>query len=281
MTFNYIPAEEIVNIVLLELSSYFDANMVDESLLYSEIASCLEFLGKKVLPVKDTALTISNYCVSVPNDFDSLLQAMICEVYTETRTNSSPSLSYEKHITDIPACSTSCDFCKDDCGNLYQIYMRFEDYEYTLKNLSQLVLSSTSESFDSDCVCPTSSDYDITIKNGKFFTQFKEGTLYIKYKSKIMTNDGILIPDVYEIKEWLKFHLHYVIFRKLIRNKDDNVANLYQESKQEASIWKEIVRSKLKQKDFTEYMNLKAFLQRQFNMMSNTNGHYNTLIKRK
>lgn len=275
---DYVPAQEIVDLVLLEMSSYFDANMIDESLLYSEIASCMQWMGAKVLPTKKTTIMIDNYTGNLPDDFKSLDMALACTAYEFKITNNNAIGSYERTIVEIPACKTACDYCRDECGNLYEINLQFEQHKYKVQDLYPLVVSTTSEGCDLDCMNPVSDFYDITILNNQMHTQFENGTVYIEYKSKLVTESEILVPDTYEVKEWLKFQLHYVIFRKLYRNGDANVERRYQESKQEADMWKGMVWTRWKQKGFDDFMKLRSFLIRDFKRMT-TNGIQNSLLR--
>ena len=276
---NYVIADEIIDQVRNELQGYFDSNMVDESLLYPEIRGCLEFLGTKVMPIKNMTFTVSNYCYTLPSDFHSLVLAMACTAYKVTVPDRVSNSSYEKTVTEIPSCTTPCEWCKDSNGNYYQVYQKFDTHSYVYRDIRNLRVNVESQGCDSDCINPTSRDkYDIEIKNGQLHTQFKEATIYMEYKSKLVSGEDLLVPDIYEVKEWIKFHLHYVLFRKLFKNADTDAQGRYQEAKQDANTWKEIARMKLKHHSYQEYMDLKAYLHREFNR--HNYGIPNTLLRK-
>lgn len=66
---NFIPAQDVINEVRNELRSYFERGVVDDSLLYPVIRSCLSKMGLTVHPSSNIVIPINNYKGCLPDDF--------------------------------------------------------------------------------------------------------------------------------------------------------------------------------------------------------------------
>lgn len=215
----YITGQELISQIRLELRSFDESGKIVESIIYSELDRILNAMGIKILPVHSTVLSVSNYKVALPKDFNSLLSAYVCsDVVTEYVDPAWE--SYEKVIEDIPMCKTRCDYCWNENNDLFEVYMRTKTHKWTVKQTQVLTIDSSSESCN-ECINPKSrSKYDITIKNKELHTQFNNAKVFIEYRASVSSGDDLLVPDAPQILNYLKNYLKVYILKDIFLNYD-------------------------------------------------------------
>lgn len=234
----YIEAQELVKEVKNELSPWFEKGALDESYLYPAIRSCLGKMGLRILPVKKDVVKVDNYQAELPCDFYKLATAIGCGM-EQWKDFDYLTTNLEEHIvTELQTCKTACDYCSDDCGNLYGIKQYFNSYAVEFTDLFPLSVSNDARPYCiSDCFKFQGAKDEITIKNGKIYTNFKVGSIYLEYLTNVEADSGdLLIPDNETIKDWIKDEMFFVCFRKLYRNQDGDVERRYQDAKQQVAI---------------------------------------------
>ena len=264
---NYIKADEIINEVRLNLKSYFESAIVDESILYPEILNCLGELGVKFLPKKTMVFQLISKETKLPSDFHSLIFAAACEWKTQKLYKPPVAITYEKRICELPICHTECDYCHDQFGR-YQIIQKIDQSVIKYRLEKQLTLDSKSKQCDS-CFNPKhKSQWDISIDNNILTTQRDEGTLYMEYRTKLEEDGEILIPDFTRIRNWIKWHLIHHVLQLVWYNMDGDTFQRYQDSKKELHIAHENAKAFYKAYSFQEFNDLKQLLRKEFNNFS-------------
>jgi hypothetical protein len=231
---NFIDAEEIINIVKNNLNTYFESNLIDDSILYPRLEICLGELGVRAYQKTSVTLDVKNGKAKLPDDFHSLLYAFSCSSYKVKEPKIQGIIGYEHRICDIPKCKTACDYCHDDNG-MYQIMQRFEDTYVWHKDAKCLTVT---EMVDNDCnnERPRLKKDETAINDGYIYTAFDTGTVYIEYRK---TSATLMVPDYPEIRDWLISEMTTMTFQRIWYNRDDdNVIQRYQESKAETAIKK-------------------------------------------
>jgi len=264
---NYIKADEIINEVRLNLKSYFESAIVDESILYPEILNCLGELGVKFLPKKTMVFQLISKETKLPSDFHSLIFAAACEWKTQKLYKPPVAITYEKRICELPICHTECDYCHDQFGR-YQIIQKIDQSVIKYRLEKQLTLDSKSKQCDS-CFNPKhKSQWDISIDNNILTTQRDEGTVYMEYRTKLEEDGEILIPDFTRIRNWIKWHLIHHVLQLVWYNMDGDTFQRYQDSKKELHIAHENAKAFYKAYSFQEFNDLKQLLRKEFNNFS-------------
>lgn len=268
MNLNYIQASEIIKEVKNELSPYFEKGSLDESYVYPPIKECLAKMGVRILPVNTDVIKVEDFKVDLPCDFYKLVFAVACgaEEFVE--------LDYlntklEEYTVDSPTaidvCSTRCDYCEDACGNLYGIRQYFNTYAVEFKSLYPLKLTTDARPYcTEECFKYQQRGNEITIKNGKIYTGFEKGTLYIEYLTNLDEDNELMIPDDERIKNWIKHEIMFVLFRKLYLNGEGDVQQRLQWVQQQLSILQTNAQTLYKRFTTKEFYDLRRTLYSRF-----------------
>ena len=225
MNLKYIESQEIINEVKNEISTYFEKGMLDTSYLYPVIRTCLSKMGLKILPTKHDVLKVESYKTDLPCDFYKAVLLVGCgmEEWADIDYLNTKLIEYEVSGTNV--CEQRCDYCEDDCGNLYGIRQYFNTYSVTYSELYPLTVSEDSRPYCNDsCFEYRGRGNEVTIKNGKIYTNFETGHIYLEYLTNLEADSGdLMIPDVQVIKDWIKMEMMFVCFRKLYLNGEADV----------------------------------------------------------
>lgn len=263
-TINYIPAQELIREVKNELSSYFEKSALDESYLYPVIRTCLSKMGLKILPIKKAFLKLEEGVANLPCDFYKLEEAIGCGFCDQIDVDFNTPQFIEYEVSGVNICETECDYCSDDCGNLYSIIQKFNTYSATYSELFLLRVSGCDE-FCCDGFQNVKSPNEITIKNGKVYANFNQGFIYLEYLTNLETEDGdLLIPDQMTIRDWIKHEMMFVCFRKLYLNGEGDVQQRLQWMQGQLSILQTNAQSIYKRWDLKEAYDLRKILRSRF-----------------
>ena len=128
----YILASEIVNDVKEKLHTYFERDMIDESILYTRLKKLIPKFRLNINPVASTVLYVENYKVALPEDFYKACMVLGCfehKVMSDDRYNETYQLE-EREICELNVCETACDVCTNECGDLFRIVQKFNRNQY-------------------------------------------------------------------------------------------------------------------------------------------------------
>jgi len=267
----YCNASDLIEEVKNKLSSFFEQNSMDESVLYARIRYCLSKLKMNHAPQKFTVVEVENCKAELPEDFRKLKLALACfqekarchsrfeeTVYTE-----------EQHVCELNLCESACDVCHDECGNMYKIVQKFDrpGLTYTHSNFELLCpTKQSSPSCAKDCLNMMSRNKnEIDIRNGHINTNFDSGMIYIEYVAEFETADDYLIPDNETIKEWIKADMVHELVQTLYWNGEPNMERRYADMKQDLFVKAENARMVYKASEFQEFYNMSNTFIRRFN----------------
>lgn len=271
----YIPAQELIKETKNEISSYFEKGSLDESLLYPIIRTCLSKMGLKILPVKKTVLKLDNGKVELPCDFYKMDFALGCGFCQNIGIDLNVPQFLEYEVSGFNICETECDFCSDDCGNVYGIRQFYNTWTTEFSELFQLTVGTDAQPFcTSGCFedLRRSRGNEITIKNGHIYANFLEGYIYIEYLTNLESDDGdLMIPDQQTIKDWIKHEMLFVCFRKLYMNNDADVQQRLQWVQSQLGIYQANAQSLYKRWEVSEYYDMRRLFRSKFHK-------YNTIV---
>lgn len=237
----YIKSSEIINEVKNNLSSWFDSNKLDESILYRRIRYCLSKIRYENHPYKNTTLVIENYSTDLPEDLLSLNLALLCYQTTEEH----PLSRYDK-IQVSTTVKEAIDWGNADLETVYQNIHNIDGYiekivvsnpefeDITYNGFVPLYLSNSSTQCTKACLLQQGSTQgQAHIKDGVLYTQVETGLVYIEYYSKLEDNFNYLIPDNERVIDWIISDLIYECFKYLYYNGETDILQRMQLAKQE------------------------------------------------
>lgn len=205
---NFIPAQELLAEVRNFLGTYMERALLDDSVFYPKIRSCLAKCGAKIYPVGTTVIPVKDYRAELPTDFHKLVIAMGCFDYTLTYTNENPQLH------DVPE-SEICNFlitkpsytCLDECGENFYVIQKFETFSVSYTDYAALRVSKNSwPKCAKNCFNKhTLSENQIEITGNHITTNFPTGWIFIEYLQNLESQDqDLIIPDYAQVRDWIK-----------------------------------------------------------------------------
>lgn len=235
----YINSNIIKAEVKEKLKIFFEANKVDDSLFYPVFNLCMSKFRHEVYPTKALVLEVRNKEAVLPSDFKSLACALAC--YSgETIELSDP---FTINTYDAPTCTnnlsnSTCNVCTDDVGSMLNIYQKFSTHTVNWTNFDLLCpTKSTMPVCAEGCFnFKSKSENEIDIRNGKMYTSFKEGLVYIEYLADLESNSNFEFPYNATIIEWIKAECIHEIFQTLYYNGETDIERRYRDSKNDVAI---------------------------------------------
>lgn len=223
----YIDAQDIIDDVKNTLSHYFSAGKLDMSIYPRVLRSMVQRMSRrkgKISPIKSTVIELCNYQADLPEDFDRMVMAMMCnagKVYAKNPTKWSVD---QKIVTELNLCEGKYSVCTDSCGRMTKL---IENREYDPFSYEEFIVMSPSMTSnmswcDKDCFKFNGGrndrwSYQVTEHRGKriFSSTEESGKVYIEYRSNLEQEDGFMVPDVPQIRDWIYSALLVESFRYL------------------------------------------------------------------
>lgn len=228
--YDFVSPEPIFAEVKEELKSYFQTGVVDDLLFTRYTEDALKSFGRSTNKIVEGVFQMEDFHMKLPEGFKAVRELWL--VTPVEVGYSIPSARYEQSTIRITSVTDRCNDCppkeiKVTCkttGKIFQIF----DVQVLLRpgNVSTLSLCSQ-DSLNALSSSKTVETFDI--KNGKLFTNFPGGFLYMTYYiEEFDENDYKLIPDNYYIKKYLKAELKYKVFETVFNNVSDETYNQLQ-----------------------------------------------------
>lgn len=262
-----INSEVIKSEVKEKLKIFFESNKVDDSLFYPVFKYVLSKFRIDIFPIKSTVLEVFNKEVKLPDDFKLLKCALAC--HTSTITEHVEPFTIDTY--EIELCESHCGVCKDDCGNMFNIVQRFPTHTMNWTNFDLLCPTKTSlPSCDKDCFnFKSKSKNEIDLRNGKMYTNFQEGLVYIEYRADLEDDMEFEFPDNPTVIEWIKAELIHEIFQTLYYNGEKDIERRYRDAKNDAAIKYMNAHQIINRSEYSEYYkSINNFVKR-YQKMSN------------
>lgn len=268
---NFIPAQELLAEVRNFLGTYMERALLDDSVFYPKIRSCLAKCGAKIYPVGTTVIPVKDYRAELPTDFHKLVIAMGCFDYTLTYTNENPQLH------DVPE-SEICNFlitkpsytCLDECGENFYVIQKFETFSVSYTDYAALRVSKNSwPKCAKNCFNKhTLSENQIEIGDKYITATFATGWIYLEYLQNLESQDqDLIIPDYAQVRDWIKAACITEGLKYLYLNGQD-VERKWQQFKLEETTLESNARSFIKQNEFTELYSVRKLFFGRFNKFS-------------
>lgn len=233
--YEYISAQPLFAAVREELKSYFNTGMVDDLMFPIWTGKCLRKLSNAVYKKEEILLFLEDFQAKLPPDFKSVREAWLC-VTLDGIIYQSPNSYYKKITTRVSddyvvqedSCPPPCDPCPIIIESIYKTTTQTPIPGFrTLYLLKPGNLSAIRNCSD-DCrnIGVTSSPETFDIRDNKFVTNFRSGTVYMVYYSNQEDEEGtVMIPDIIRIQEAIEAYIKYKIFEQIWNSVTDETFN--------------------------------------------------------
>jgi len=264
---NFIDAQELLAEVKNFLGKYMQRALLDDSVFYPKIRSCLAKCGAKIYPIGTTVVPVKDYRAELPSDFHKLVIAVGCFDYTTTSFNENPNLHDvpESEITNFLITKPSYT-CLDECGENFYVIQKFETFSVSYRDYVGLKVSKNSwPKCSKNCFNKYQlADQEIEITD-HITTNFPTGWIFLEYLQNLESQDqDLIIPDYAQIRDWVKAACITEGLKFLYLNGED-VERKWQQFKLEETTLENNARSFIKQNDFKELYDVRKMFAGRYN----------------
>lgn len=224
----YVDAQDIIDEVKNSLSHYFSSGKLDMSIYPRVIRSIVGRISRrrgKIQPLKSTVLTLSNFQAELPDDFDRVVLAMMCSKGTVYVKNPLKSEVSQVIVKELNLCEGKYSVCTDSCGRMTKLIEKTEYDPFQYEEFFVLKPSESSYTWcDKECFGLSRSanpnSFEIREMRGHgskkiFYSAVETGKVYLEYRSLLEQEDGFMIPDVPQIRDWVYAALMAESFKHL------------------------------------------------------------------
>jgi hypothetical protein len=288
--YKFISPEGIYAIIKEEFKSYFDTGAIDDLLFNTYTDKCLKKLGKSSYNIIPYILNIKDFNARLPENFHAVREAWMCSIFHSGDIKSPNSFYSPSGISEtIKVSSNSFDSCNEETEEVpfidpetMIVYKTNSTHNqtYTRQYLLKPGNISVQSNFSLDCANFGVSAVDsFDIRDNKFFTNFREGYVYLlMYANDEDCNGNQMIPDNYRITEYIEAFIKFKMFETLVNQVNDETFNQLQQKmiyyKSEADTAYILAESEIKKQDV--YTKVKRIAQqaRRFSAFKITNRRY-------
>ncbi len=228
--YQFTSPEPIFATIKEELRSYFDSGAVDDTMFPIWLKTCLEKIGKASYDINQALICVDNHKARLPDDFFAMREAWMCADFsTDYRLPNSTYAQVKTTSIRLDDPDIYCNSCAECAAPdiIEAVYKTTQTVAFTVQK--QFLLSPGNISNPSDLYCAnygssSASSYDI--RDNKFVTNFREGSVYIQYYSLSDDEFGSsMIPDDHYIKHYIDRYIRERIFYQLYQSTTDESFN--------------------------------------------------------
>lgn len=247
--YDFVSPQSTFAIVKEELKSYFDTGAIDDLMFPTYLNKCLDKLGKGSYNIVEEILYIEDYQVRLPDNFEAVREAWLCTAFpglpyrsanafysqaaSEDTIQVSPVVSGGQACTNLDCADENCEDAACMPEIIQAVYKTNNEVatwysrQYLLKPGNISVKAHCS--FDCKNFGSSSSD-SFDIRDNKFVTNFKKGTVYLIFYATDYDNAGYqLVPDNFRIKDYIEHYIKYKVFETLMNQTNDESFNQLQQ----------------------------------------------------
>lgn len=230
---NYICIDPLLSEVKQELKAYFEVGALTDAMVPTYVNQALRKLKHITLKRESVVLNFQDFKSRLPEDFYLLNWAASYEI-----------ANFSSHtLPTSTAYFYSSIVCEGNCSSCFSCDPKFEVYEQItlpsqtvnsplrLINPRALKVYFGSKDFCSED-CPNTKPLylihdTITIEPTlRVSASFREGCIVVNYMSKPLDEQGLpMIPEQYEIEEFVKSHVKFKFFEQLFNSVTDESFN--------------------------------------------------------
>ncbi len=238
--YNFASPEPIYAIVMEELKSYMDTGAIDNLMFPTYLDKCLRKLGRSSYVITQGILDICDFEARLPDNFYAVREAWMCTSLASPMYKT-PNSFYSQAATEItiqvspvvtnqhssePSCACpqgQCNCMPEMIQTVYKTNNEIPTGGYRREYLLKPGNISVKSNCSLDCMNFGSSAIDsFDIRDNKFVTNFREGTVnLVFYSQETDTNGNQLVPDNFRIREYIEAFIKYKMFETLSNQIND------------------------------------------------------------
>ncbi len=230
--YEFTTPEIVYSTVKEELKSYFDTGAVDDLMFPTYLDKCLRKLGRTTYVITESILHIEDFQARLPDNFYAVREAWLCTDvagYPYQSANSFYSQAADQttiQVSPVTVGGQLCNVCNQsgcagDCmPELIQAVYKTNN-EMNQVFHKQYLLKPGNISVRGNCTLDcanlgSSSADSFDIRDNKFVTNFRNGTVYlIFYATEYDDLGNQMIPDNYRIREYIEAFIKFKVFETL------------------------------------------------------------------
>jgi hypothetical protein len=246
--YKFVSPEPVFATIKEEFKSYFDTGAVDDLLFPTYLDKCLKKLGRTTYTITPVILDVCDFEARLPDNFYAVREAWLCaeiplrpyqepsSFYSQTATATSiqigPTTTDQNNSCNNDACSNVD--CNGECmPTLIQVVYKHNNEvarSFHRQHLLKPGNISVKSRCDLECANFASSSADsFDIRDNKFVTNFRNGTVYmLMYATDYDEIGNQLIPDNYRIREFVEAFIKYKVVEIMTNQTNDETFNQLQ-----------------------------------------------------
>lgn len=239
--YEFVSPQPLYALVKEEFKSYFNSGAVDDLLFPIWTEKCLKKLRKGSYKINPLILEIKDFNARLPDDFYAVREAWMCTACTKSY--QLPNAQYQTVAisTRLDSPDVYCDLCTecefpDVIKAMYKttntVLFEFRK-EYLLKPGNISVENNCTLDCANTKIGECADTFDV--RGNKFVTNFREGIVHLIYYAKEYDESGYqLIPDSYDIWEYIEEFLKYKIYCQLTDQAKDEEYRIFKDKRGDA-----------------------------------------------
>lgn len=230
--YDFVSPQPLYAFIKEQFKSYFNSGAVDDLLFPIHTENCLKKLRRGSYKINPLIMEIKDFEARLPDDFYAVREAWMCT--SCTKSYQLPNAIYQTVAisTRLDSPDVVCDLCTE-CEFPDVIRAMYKTTNTVLFEFrKQYLLKPGNISVENNCTlncantriheCPDTFD----VRGNKFATNFREGIVHLIYYAKEYDESGYqLIPDSYDIWEYIKSFLKYQIYEQLFNQATPETVN--------------------------------------------------------
>ena len=238
--YEFISPEPLYAIIREELRSYFDTGAIDDTMFSIYTDKCLKKLGRSSYQILEWVLDLTDFQAKLPPDFMAVREAWLCAHSGIIKPNANATFNQVTQTSrNLTPGDLYCDGCAA-CDNpeiIRLVYKTTNEVLLTFQHKYLLKPGNISVKDNCSLDCKNTNpryphdQFDaFDIRDNKFVTNFREGTVHLIYYSQEYEDcTGYqMIPDNYRIKEFIELFIKQKMFEQLSNQVTDETYNQIQ-----------------------------------------------------
>lgn len=239
----YLTFSQLMSSVESDMDMFADSGMIDRSKYIKTVRKVNSDLGIRINREKEVILDIKNHKVILPDDFEYLQLALLCEE-NPVKCTITPSPDAPKLVSCLTGdvINNTCNSCPTTCpegstaalcGSCYKMYL-YEPQDVTIVYNAKGPIKLTKKSYaycSTNCLNTTltSEKYQYTLdiqENIMTLSGIKDGKIYLNYLTDMVNCDNeVIIIDHPLINDYYEYAVKEKMLENFMLNSDADVTN--------------------------------------------------------
>ena len=236
---SFITLDELLASVRVELKSFYDLGLTDDSFLIKEVLRCNEKIGLVFSEMKQKILEVDEFKAELPIDFYKVYyMAAMSETNFNAKNLLNPWDNTQDQRTSYEAdIQSGAIGCTDSTVVIYKKVPQEQDVTYYDWSPMSVSKYKSNLCFTNSPIRNFQGKYVVDFTDTEILTPFRKGEIYIMYLAAMMNEEGqILIPFHPLLTPWYEAVLtEKIIYMGIMNSDETNLADKYKLAQQKSS----------------------------------------------